>query len=54
LDLKIIWRTIGVALTREGVYAADGSQLSGLPDALRATLPQGFKNERNRNSSTPG
>ncbi len=54
LDLRIIWRTIGVALTREGVYAADGSQLSGVPDALRATLPQGFNNECNRNSSAPG
>src|SRR5437868_7834867 len=52
LDLKIIWRTIGVALTREGVYASDGSQLSGVPEALRATLPQGFNNnECNRNSS---
>ena len=40
LDLKIMWRTIGVALTREGVYACDGSQLSGIPDALRATMTE--------------
>ena len=54
LDLEIIWRTIGVLLTREGVYAADGSQLSGVPDALRATLQQGFNDECNRNSSPRG
>ena len=42
LDLKIIWRTIGVALTREGVYATDGSQLSGIPDALRANFTEGL------------
>jgi len=54
LDVKIIWRTIGVALTREGVYASDGSQLSGVPDALRATLAKGVSNECNRNSSAPG
>ncbi|MFL6353874.1 MAG: sugar transferase [Bryobacteraceae bacterium] len=53
LDLQIIWRTIGVALTREGVYASDGSQLSGVPDALRPSLAKGFNNECNRNSSTP-
>jgi lipopolysaccharide/colanic/teichoic acid biosynthesis glycosyltransferase len=53
LDLKIMWRTAGVALTREGVYASDGSQLSGVPDALRTTLRQGFDNECNRNSSAP-
>jgi lipopolysaccharide/colanic/teichoic acid biosynthesis glycosyltransferase len=53
LDLKIMWRTVGVALTREGVYASDGSQLSGVPDALRTTLRQGFDNERNSNSSAP-
>ncbi len=51
LDVKIIWRTFGVLVTREGVYAADGSQLSGVPDALRATLQQGFNDECNRNSS---
>ncbi|MBV9303139.1 MAG: sugar transferase [Acidobacteriaceae bacterium] len=46
LDLKIISRTIPVALTREGVYASDGSQLSGVPDALRATLTEGINIER--------
>jgi sugar transferase EpsL len=54
LDLKIMWRTIPVALTREGVYASDGSQLSGVPEALRASLGKGFQNECNRNSSAPG
>lgn len=38
LDLKIICRTVKVALAQEGVYASDGSQLSAIPDALRATL----------------
>ncbi|MGI8962662.1 MAG: sugar transferase, partial [Bryobacteraceae bacterium] len=42
LDLRIIWRTVGVALTREGVYASNGSQLSGIPDALRTTLTTRF------------
>jgi len=46
LDLQIISKTIPVALTREGVYASDGSQLSGVPDALRATLREGINIDR--------
>jgi lipopolysaccharide/colanic/teichoic acid biosynthesis glycosyltransferase len=42
LDLTIIWRTIGVALKREGVYVSDGSQLSTIPDAFRVTLTEKF------------
>lgn len=47
LDLKIIWRTLGVALTREGVYASNGSQLSTVPDAVRAKLAHEFDNAGN-------
>ena len=47
LDLKILWRTIGVALTREGVYASNESQLSLVPDAVRPQLAHAFKNEDN-------
>lgn len=50
LDVQIIWRTIGVALKREGVYASDGSQLSGIPDAFLATLAKEPQNECSRNS----
>jgi lipopolysaccharide/colanic/teichoic acid biosynthesis glycosyltransferase len=53
LDLKIIWRTIGVALTREGVYASNGSELSTVPDAVRSKLVQEFDNEVNRSSVQP-
>jgi sugar transferase EpsL len=42
LDLTILWRTIGVALKREGVYVSDGLQLSTVPDAFRATLTKKF------------
>jgi lipopolysaccharide/colanic/teichoic acid biosynthesis glycosyltransferase len=48
LDLKILWRTIGVALTREGVYASNESKLSLVPDAVRPMLAQEFENEGNR------
>ena len=54
LDLKVIWRTIGVALTREGVYGADGVQLSGIPDALRGNFEQGSNDERHSNSPASG
>jgi lipopolysaccharide/colanic/teichoic acid biosynthesis glycosyltransferase len=65
LDLSIIWRTISVALKREGVYASHGSQLSTIPEAFRATLPQEFNDaltatlptasddKRNHHDSTP-
>jgi lipopolysaccharide/colanic/teichoic acid biosynthesis glycosyltransferase len=45
LDLTIIWRTIGVALKREGVYVSDGFQLSTVPDAFRAKLAEKFDRE---------
>lgn len=45
LDLKILSRTIGVALTREGVYASCESQLSLVPDAVRPQLAHKFKKE---------
>jgi len=32
LDLRILWRTAGVVLRGDTVYAPDGSQESGLPD----------------------
>jgi lipopolysaccharide/colanic/teichoic acid biosynthesis glycosyltransferase len=44
LDLKILWRTIGVALTREGVYASNESQWNLVPDAIRPMLAQEFEN----------
>jgi sugar transferase EpsL len=53
LDLKILWRTIGVALTREGVYAPNESQLSLVPDAVRPMLAQEFENRGNRRSGAP-
>jgi lipopolysaccharide/colanic/teichoic acid biosynthesis glycosyltransferase len=36
LDLKILWLTVGVLLRADTVYAPDGSQQSGLPDAYVA------------------
>jgi lipopolysaccharide/colanic/teichoic acid biosynthesis glycosyltransferase len=36
LDLRILWRTVGVLLRADTVYAPDGSQKSGLPDAYVA------------------
>jgi lipopolysaccharide/colanic/teichoic acid biosynthesis glycosyltransferase len=33
LDLRILWITVGVLLRADTVYAPDGSQKSGLPDA---------------------
>ena len=36
LDLRILWMTVGVLLRADTVYAPDGSQNSGLPDAYRA------------------
>jgi len=36
LDLRILWLTLGVLLRADTVYAPDGSQKSGLPDAYRA------------------
>jgi lipopolysaccharide/colanic/teichoic acid biosynthesis glycosyltransferase len=36
LDLRVLWRTAGVVLRADTVYAADGSQRSGLPDAYLA------------------
>jgi sugar transferase EpsL len=51
LALKILWRTIGVALTREGVYASNESKLSLVPDAVRAKLAQEFELEENRISA---
>ena len=32
LDLRILWRTVGVVLRADTVYAPDGSQNSGRPD----------------------
>jgi lipopolysaccharide/colanic/teichoic acid biosynthesis glycosyltransferase len=52
LDIKILWRTIGVALTREGVYASNESQLSLVPDAVRPMLAHKFQNEENRITGT--
>jgi lipopolysaccharide/colanic/teichoic acid biosynthesis glycosyltransferase len=51
LDLKILWRTIGVALTREGVYASNGSQLSLVPDAVRPHLVHEFDNDDGTSST---
>jgi sugar transferase EpsL len=53
LDLKILWRTIGVALTREGVYASHESQLSLVPDAVRPKLAREFENGGTRISGAP-
>jgi lipopolysaccharide/colanic/teichoic acid biosynthesis glycosyltransferase len=53
LDFKILWRTIGVALTREGVYASNGSQLSTVPDAARPMVAQEFDNGGNRSNAMP-
>jgi lipopolysaccharide/colanic/teichoic acid biosynthesis glycosyltransferase len=53
LDLKILWRTIGVALTREGVYASNGSQLSTVPDAARPMVAQEFDNAGKLSNATP-
>ena len=36
LDLRILWLTVGVLLRADTVYAPDGSQKSGLPDAYIA------------------
>jgi lipopolysaccharide/colanic/teichoic acid biosynthesis glycosyltransferase len=36
LDLRILWLTVGVLLRADTVYAPDGSQNSGLPDAYVA------------------
>jgi len=36
LDLRILWLTVGVLLRADTVYAQDGSQKSGLPDAYVA------------------
>ena len=36
LDLRILWLTVGVLLRADTVYAPDGSQKSGLPDAYVA------------------
>jgi len=33
LDLRILWLTVGVLLRADTVYAPDGSQRSGVPDA---------------------
>jgi len=38
LDLKILLLTVGVVLRADSSYAEDGSQRSGVPDALAATL----------------
>jgi lipopolysaccharide/colanic/teichoic acid biosynthesis glycosyltransferase len=45
LDLTILWRTIGVALKREGVYVSDGLQLSTVPDAFRTELAEKLDGE---------
>jgi lipopolysaccharide/colanic/teichoic acid biosynthesis glycosyltransferase len=40
LDLRILWMTVGVLLRADTVYAPDGSQQSGTPDAyVRARKP---------------
>ena len=41
LDLRILWLTIGVLLRADTVYAPDGSQTSGLPDAYVAARNRG-------------
>ena len=33
LDLRILWRTVGVLVRADTAYAEDGSQKSGMPDA---------------------
>ena len=38
LDLRILWLTVGVVLRADTVYAPDGSQNSGVPDAYAAAL----------------
>jgi sugar transferase EpsL len=48
LDLRILWRTIGVALKREGVYVPDGFQLSTVPDAFRVKLAEKLDHEGDR------
>jgi lipopolysaccharide/colanic/teichoic acid biosynthesis glycosyltransferase len=53
LDLTILWRTIGVALKREGVYVSDGLQLSTVPDAFRAKLAEKFDREGDRATPHP-
>jgi lipopolysaccharide/colanic/teichoic acid biosynthesis glycosyltransferase len=41
LDLRILWLTVGVVLRADTVYAPDGSQRSGLPDAYVAAQRAG-------------
>jgi lipopolysaccharide/colanic/teichoic acid biosynthesis glycosyltransferase len=40
LDLRILWMTVGVVLRADTVYAPDGSQKSGVPDAYAARDPE--------------
>jgi lipopolysaccharide/colanic/teichoic acid biosynthesis glycosyltransferase len=42
LDLRILWMTVGVLLRADTVYAPDGSQKSGLPDAYVAAQEAGL------------
>ncbi len=39
LDLRILWLTVGVLLRADTVYAPDGSQKSGVPDAYAERHP---------------
>jgi lipopolysaccharide/colanic/teichoic acid biosynthesis glycosyltransferase len=48
LDLEILWRTAGVLLRADTVYAEDGSQNSGLPDAYREAVRAGADDPQER------
>jgi lipopolysaccharide/colanic/teichoic acid biosynthesis glycosyltransferase len=41
LDLRVLWLTVGVLFRADTVYAPDGSQNSGLPDAFVAARKRG-------------
>jgi lipopolysaccharide/colanic/teichoic acid biosynthesis glycosyltransferase len=52
LDIKIMWRTIPVMLFRKGVYSSDGTQLSGVPESLLASVTTSSdENSGNRSTS---
>ena len=48
LDLRILWRTVGVLLRADTAYAEDGSQVSGLPEAYLASADGGGPAEASR------
>jgi lipopolysaccharide/colanic/teichoic acid biosynthesis glycosyltransferase len=51
LDLEILFKTVLVVLRPTNVYAADGSQLSGIPTAVRAAMEHGDANPRSGGSN---